>query len=113
MQLISGACVTVSRRADPSTDPHGNAVYGSWTEEQVENVLPQPGSTSDLDGSRPDGAKVVVTFHFPKAYTASLKGCKVSYGGREYSVVGDPQPYAEADTPGPWNRPVECEACDG
>lgn len=113
MQLIRGEAATVLRRSAASTDSHGNAVYGAWEGEDVQNVLAQPGATSDLDSSRPEGARIAMTFHFPKAYTASLKGCKVSYGGREYAVVGDPQPYTGANTPGPWDRAAECEACDG
>ena len=54
-----------------------------------------------------------MTFHFPKAYARSLKGCSVRYGGRTYAVVGDPQPYLDANCPGEWNRAVGCEACDG
>ena len=113
MNLISGCEVEVIRPGTPTADAHGNEVAGQPTREQVGNVLPQPGGTSDLEASRPDGVAVSMTFHFPKAYTASLRGCSVSYGGREYPVIGDPQPYLDENTPGDWNRSVECGACDG
>lgn len=54
-----------------------------------------------------------MTFHFPKTYTASLRDCQIRYGGREYPVIGDPQPYLDANCPGEWNRAVECGVCDG
>lgn len=77
----------------------------------VSGVLPQPGGSSDLEAARPDGVRVAMTFHWPKADRASLKGCRIEYGGREYRVIGDPQPYAFA--PGPFDRAVETEAVDG
>lgn len=113
MQLISGCAVEVLRRKPDAVDAHGNEVPGEWVSEHVANVLPQPGATSDLEASRPNGVTVSMTFHFPKTYTASLRDCLIRYGGREFSVIGDPQPYVEANCPGDWNRAVECGVCDG
>lgn len=113
MNLISGCEVEVLRPGAPSTDAHGNEVCGEPTSEVVANVLPQPGSTEDLEASRPEGVTIAMTFHFPKSYAKPLKGCSVRYAGREYSVIGDPQPYVEPNCPGDWNRPVECGACYG
>lgn len=113
MQLISGCAVEVLRRSTGAVDAHGNEVPGEWVSEPVANVLPQPGATSDLEASRPNGVTVSMTFHFPKTYTASLRGCMIMYGGREYTVIGDPQPYLDENCPGEWNRPVECGVCDG
>lgn len=113
MQLISGCAVEVLRRSTGAVDAHGNEVPSEWVSEPVANVLPQPGATSDLDSSRPNGVTVSMTFHFPKTYTASLRGCLIRYGGREYPVIGDPQTYLDANCPGEWNRPVECGVCDG
>lgn len=113
MQLIKGTTVTVQRRAVVSTDSHNNPVYSDWQNEAVDNVLVQYGSTSDLDAKRPVGVKVAMTFHFPKTYMASLMGCRICYGERIYSVIGDPLGYMSENTPSIWNRPVECEAFDG
>ena len=112
MRLISGVDVTVTRRVETGADRYNAPVYGEEAE-TVANVLPQPGATSDLDASRPEGARVAMTFHFPKSYAKSLKGCTVTYGGRDYRVIGDPQPYLDANTPGEWDRAAECEAVDG
>lgn len=113
MNLISGVAIEVLRRTAASKDSHGNAVPGRWMAETVENVLPQPGATSDLEASRPDGVKVAMTFHFPKTYEQALRGCRVKYLEAEYAVIGDPQPYLNANCPGDWNRTVECEVCNG
>ena len=113
MQLISGCAVEVLRRSTGAVDVHGNEVPSEWVSEPVANVLPQPGAKSDLEASRPNGVTVSMTFHFPKTYSASLRGCLIRYEGREFSVIGDPQPYVEANCPGEWNRPVECGVCDG
>lgn len=111
--LGEGVAVTVERLPEGATDAHGNPAPGEWAPEEVVGVLPQPGGTSDLDASRPEGVSVDMTFHFPKGYTASLKGCRIAYGGRTYRVIGDPQPHVADLTPGPWNRAVQTEAVDG
>lgn len=111
--MFSTETVTVLRPGDASVDAHGNEVPGEWIAEEVCGVLPQPGSTADLGAERPDGVTVAMTFHFPKGYAASLKGCRVSFGGRDYPVIGDPQPFPSANCPTPWAMAVECEACDG
>lgn len=113
MMLIHGVAVTVERPGTPTTDSHGDPVAGEWSTVTVENVLPQPGGTADLDESRPEGVRVDMTFHFPKAYTASLKGCRIAHNGGRYRVIGDPQPYLADATPGAWNRAVETEAVNG
>lgn len=113
MMLISGTSVVVEYRSANGKDAHGNTVYGEWEQETVENVIPQRGDTADIDAERPEGVSVVMTFHFPKAYTKSLKGCRIVYAGKTYSVVGDPQPYLDENTPAQWNRPVECEVSSG
>lgn len=113
MQLISSVSVEVVRPGEPVVDDFGNEVPGASTAETVDNVVPCRGATEDLAAERPDGAIVDMTFHFPKTYTASLKGCSVRYMGMEFRIIGDPQPYLDANTPGDWNRPVECEVCYG
>lgn len=112
MRLISGTQVTVTRRVPDGTDRYNAPTYAT-EEEAVADVLPQPGSAEDLDEGRPEGVRVDMTFHFPKGYGRSLRGCTISYAGRSYRVIGDPQPYLEADTPGPWSMAVETEAVDG
>ena len=113
--MIRGATVTVQTPHAGAADRFGNATR-TYTQGAVDNVLIVPGASPDLEAGRPEGVKVGYTLHFPKSYTASLEGCLVTlpapYGGT-YKVVGDPQPYMDANTPTPWNRPVEVEAAHG
>lgn len=93
-------------------DDLGEPVGGTATETDVSAVV-APGATGDLGSDRPEGVKVAYTLHFPKTWTASLRGCKVRVRGELYSVVGDPQAYTAENTPGKWNRPVEVTRTDG
>lgn len=107
-----GETVTVVR--DQVTyDDLGEPTYGEPEREQVSDVLVQPGSTTDLDATRPNGVEVVFTLHFPKSYTRPLQACRIEVRGDTYEVVGDPQPYTVTNTPGAWNLPVEVKRVDG
>ena len=105
--------LAVVTTVDVAYDDLGEPTGSSATSREVA-VLVAPGSTADLDASRPNGAQVALTLHFPKAWSgAPLKGALVTVRGRRYRVVGDPQPYTTANTPGRFNMPVEVEAVDG
>lgn len=110
--LIASTSVEVIQRIEVGIDRYGASIYEDATSE-VLNVIPQPGGTENLDETRPEGVTVDMTFHFPKNYTDSLKGARIRYSNHEYRVIGDPQPYLDANTPGDWNRAVETEVCDG
>lgn len=110
--MISSEQVVVIRPMEAGRDPMNEPVY-EWQEEAPVSVVVAPGATADLDANRPEGVSVAMTLHFQKSYAESLRGCKVRVRGIEYSVVGDPQPYTDANTPGLYNRPVEVEASDG
>jgi hypothetical protein len=110
--LIAGEAVTV-RTPTVSYDEHMEEVT-TWDEATVQNVIVTPGATSDvLDSTRPDGTRVAFTLGFPKTFTASLRGCRVTVRGIECAIIGDPQPYTADNTPGPWNYTAEVEAVDG
>lgn len=111
---MRGERVTVLALVEDGTDEMG-APTGSWqVEATVDDVLVAPAGTSDLGGSlRPDGARVDLALHVPKAYAASLRGRRVQVRGTTYEVVGAPQPYTTANTPGRWNRPVDLKEVSG
>lgn len=116
--MIGGVAVTVVRPTPAGRDRLGNPAYGEPVREVVPDVLVQPGPTSELDASRPEGVTVAYTLHFPKAYEASLEGCAVELPAPWasegcYRVVGDPRPYMAGNCPTRWNRPVEVEAAHG
>ena len=110
--LIAGETVTV-RTPTIGYDEHMEVVE-SWSARPVENVVVTPGTTSDvLDSTRPDGTRVAFTLGFPKTFTAPLRGCHVLVRGIECAVIGDPQPYAAENMPGPWNYTCEVARVDG
>lgn len=112
--MIRGETVVVERWQETGRDP-GNAPIREWVAETVENVLVAPGPRNDVvDSNRPDGKRIQWTLHFPKSYPATLAGARVSVRGQEARpVVGDPQHYTEANTPGAWSMPVELEDVEG
>lgn len=110
--LISGETVKVSR-TKRTLDALGEAISAETESETVENVLVCPGATADLDSTRPNGVTVAYTLCFPKGYEGDLKDAAVTVRGSEFKVVGDPQRYAEANTPGPWNLTCEVTRTDG
>lgn len=111
LDVFQAEQVTVVRD-NVSYDDLGDPIYRDPDREQVD-VLVQPGSTTDLDATRPNGVEVVFTLHFPKSYTKSLQACRIEVRGDTYEVVGDPQPYTPENTPGNWNLPVEVKRVDG
>lgn len=112
MGLISTEQVAVIAPA-VEYDALGEPIERGSVSTVIEGVVVCPGATSELDASRPDGVEVAYTLCFPKSFTASLKGCRVNVRGTEYRVVGDPQRYNPANTPGNWNLTVEVGRTDG
>ena len=85
-----------------------------WTPETVDDVLIDPSVGSDVESdTRLDGTRATYRLHFPKGFTASLRGCKVTVRGKEYRVIGNPHPYTDANTPTRWHMPADVEAVDG
>lgn len=120
--MIRGVTVTVKRPVYGTTggervlDRFGNPVAGQPTEETVDDVLVSPGSTSDLEASRPEGVTVAYTLHFPRSYAYSLEGCSVVLPepwSQTCRVIGNPKPYIDANTPTNWHMPVEVEVAHG
>jgi hypothetical protein len=103
----SGETVVVQSREAKSTDSFGKPTY-TFCETEVLHVLVSPGSRSDLaDPSRPDGHLVRYTLHFPKSFVDSLENCRIKVRGSWYQVIGLPDHYDHALTPGAWSMPVE------
>ena len=85
----------------------------STERETVQNVLVCPGATVDsATNARPDADRVAYTLAFPKGYDKPLRNCRVVIGGREFAVMGDPQPCRE-NCPTAWWMRVEVERVDG
>lgn len=112
MGLISTESVTVATPV-VEFDSFGEPIECGSVDVTIDGVVVCPGGTSELDASRPNGVEVAYTLCFPKSFTASLKGCRVNVRGTEYRVIGDPQRYDPANTPGDWNLTVEVGRTDG
>lgn len=94
-------------------DDFGDEIWGT-DERDVDNVLVGTGPRADLsDANRPEGVRVVFNLHFPKTFTGSLRSGEIRVRGDWYAVIGDPQAYTDANTPGAWNMPVEVETIKG
>lgn len=108
--MIQGMTVEVLARDDTGVDDFGMPVSGWRVTATVDDVLAAPTSTQDLPSDVwMNGDKTTITFHFPKTFTGSLRGCRIrAVTSRDslWEVIGDPQPYMAGLTPGPWNRPV-------
>lgn len=113
-QLLTGETVVVERQVEVGRDP-GNSPIFEWQAETVENVLVVPGPRADVETSaRPAGTQVQFNLHFPKRYPATLRHARIRVRGSEpLDVIGDPQHYTEANTPGAWSMPVEVKRVDG
>lgn len=111
---MKGESVTVISRVETGRDPGNAPIYGD-VETIVDDVLVAPGPRSDvIESNRPEGVKIAWTLHFPKTFSGSLRGARISVRGQKaLSVVGDPQPYTAANTPTRWWMPVELEAVEG
>lgn len=118
--MIRGVAVAVELRRRDARDALGNDVEAYQEPVTVGNVLVQPGTTDDLDASRPDGVTVAATLHFPKEWSGDLRGARVTLPapwdwGNPYRVVGVPMRYVAQDCPPlvPWDMAVLVEATDG
>lgn len=108
--LLKGQSVEVIRVKVSYVD--GERVE-STERETVQNVLVCPGATADsATNARPDADRVAYTLAFPKGYDKPLRNCRVVIHGREYRVMGDPQPCRE-DCPTRFWMQVEVERVDG
>ena len=114
--MIRGVAVTVATPGEPTRDRLGNSVPGEATVTTVQDVLVAAPTVDDMEAARENGITLAYTLHFPKSFTASLRGCTVTlpepWAG-EYRVVGDPRPYMDENCPTPWHMPVNVEAADG
>lgn len=112
--MIRGETVTLIRPAPGGVDALGDEVTVWEPGVPVGNVLVAPAATDDLTGhTRVDGDRDSLTLHFPKTFMGGLRGCRVVVRGVTYRVVGDPQRYTPAMTPGSWDLPVTVERTEG
>lgn len=109
--LIAGETVTI---VSPSVelDDLGEPTYGEPVRTTLKGCIVQPGSTADLDATRPNGVTVAFTVYMTDP-GLSLRGCSIELRGETYEVVGDPKPSTAANVPGGRNLQVEVTRADG
>lgn len=110
--LLRGEPVTVLSPVSAGEDEYGQPVR-EWLEAQVDDVLVCGPSTEDIGSGRPDGDTVSLTLHFPKAFAAPLRGCRVALRGKTFDVLGDPVALTAANVPGRWDRAVPVRLVEG
>lgn len=111
---MKGETVIVHRRVRTGTGPGNTPLYEDL-EESVDDVLVAPGPRQDvIESNRPDGVEISWNLHFPKTFTGSLRGARISVRGEMPApVIGDPKPYTAANTPTRWHMPVEVQYVEG
>jgi hypothetical protein len=112
-RVMDGETVYVSVRSldsETETDRLGNPVY-EWAEPvAVDHVLASVIDAEERDYSRPDGYVATYTLAFPRGCTLDLRGAKVTVGGRELTVIGDP---VHVNSPLAWDMRVTAGVHDG
>ena len=111
--MIRGETVYVSLLALGDPDRLHNPTKTYSEPAAVDNVVVAPSTGEELGDVRPDGMRSVYTLHFPRGYAQRLRGAKVTVRGREYHVLGAPEPYTEGNVRGPWTMPVTVGRHDG
>ena len=110
-RVMDGETVYVKVRSTTGNDRLGNPIY-AWTEEAtaVKHVLASVIDADERDYSRPDGYVATYTLAFPRGCTLDLRGAKVTVGGRELDVIGDP---VHVSSPLMWDMKVTAGVHDG
>lgn len=116
---MKGETVTVLFPVFNGVDALNNPIEAEPKEEQVENVLVSPGSGASANANadselQPYGIEVSRICYFPRSWTyKSLRGAKIRIRGREYSVLGDPEPLDGGMSPTAWNLEVDVTDKEG
>lgn len=111
--MIRGETVTVSLLELGDDDRLGIKAHTHAEPVAVPNVVVVPSTMDDAAYQRPDGVRIVYTLHFPRGYSADLRGALVTVRGDVCKVVGEPRSYTESNVRGPWTMPVQVAMSDG
>lgn len=109
---IRGISVTLINKVQTGEDSFHAPVY-DYTEEEVENVLVAPASSTEiLDTLNLTGKKVVYNLAIPKGDTHTWEGQLVKFFGETWRVVNIPEKGIDNLIPGDWNQKVQVERYD-
>lgn len=89
-RVMDGETVLVAVKSEAGVDRFGNPV-DRWAEPvEVHHVLVSRLTAAERDYTRPDGFVVTATMAFPRGCQLDLRGAKVTAGGQELLVDGEP-----------------------
>ena len=104
MAMIKGITVTLISRTEIGKDELQHPVYEE-TEEEVENVLVYPASTTEiLETLDLTGKRAVYNMAIPKGDCHVWKDQKVRFFGETWRVIGFGQKGIEENIPLDWNE---------
>ena len=104
MAMIKGITVTLISRVEVGKDELKHPIYEE-TEEEVENVLVYPASTTEiLETLDLTGKRAVYNMAIPKGDSHLWKDQKVRFFGETWRVIGFGQKGIEENIPLDWNE---------
>ena len=107
MAMIKGIDVILYEKVKTGMDAFHQDSYRPIT---VPNVLVSPASSNDIETTvNLTGRKAVYSLAIPKTDTHTWEGCRVSFFGAVWRVIGLPQVGIEANIPLEWNAKVMVE----
>lgn len=109
MAMIKGITVTYIGRIRTGKDEFDHPVYEEY-EEDIENVLVAPASSTDIvDQNDLNGKKAVYTLAIPKEDTHNWADCRVRFFGQTWKSFGFPTMGIDELIPLGWNKKVMVE----
>jgi hypothetical protein len=113
---MKGETVTLEKKTQTGTDPFGQPVYSTSTEEVKDVLIGEP-STDDITNTLAMyGKKIVYTLAIPKGddhvWEDTFVTLPAPMGGR-YHTIGIPTAGIEANIPLRWNKKVHLEKLEG
>lgn len=103
---IHGISIVLYERTETGRDEANAPVYKE-TPTLVPDVLVAPASEREIvDGERLEGRTAVYTLGIPKGDTHVWEGCRVSFWGEDYQVIGKPTQGIDDMIPLRWNKKV-------
>lgn len=104
--MIKGITVTLIQRTETTRDAFNAPVY-TESEKEVKNVLVTPVDSTDLiDGTDPDGKRLMLELCLPKGDSYDWTDADVLIRGERFKVVGIPREWIEENVPLMWNKKV-------
>lgn len=107
---MRGITVTLYERASAGVDDFNRPIY-TETATAVDNVLVAPLSDEEiLDTLNLTGRKAKYQLGIPKGDAHDWEGCRVSFFGETWRVIGHPTEGIDSLIPLDWNKKVKVES---